>query len=210
MKSPITETRLINGVFVITPWVTPLITAWLVYDATRELLDWGALQAAVGAAIIEVNGLASIALVLWLYRERAARWLVILAMGLVGVYCLTILGLTVVLGAYPQYAYLTPVLFVALVLSSNAGLALRGHHKSVMAQRRATKAQPTADPLPQPVPEPLPAKRNGTTARERIVVLLRNKPEAAQWSSEQIGEAVGVTGARVRKIATKNGNGWAV
>ncbi|MFZ6028078.1 MAG: hypothetical protein ACOYYS_10210 [Chloroflexota bacterium] len=209
----ITETRLVNAAFALGPWITPVITAWLVFNATREQLGWGWPQALISAAIIETNGISSTNLLLYLYRTKAERKLLLVAGSIVGVYAFVVLALTVVLDTFPQAARYAPILFVFLVLSSNATVAVRAHHKTVLADvrhpggRKRTQTEPVvANPEPQTQPEAQPV-----TAKERLVALFQNQPEARLLPSTKLAELIGCSDTYIRKVAHRNGDGgWAV
>jgi hypothetical protein len=212
----ITEARLVNAVFGISPWLTPVITAWLVFNATRARLDWDWPQALISAAIVETNGISSTNLLLYLYRTKAERKLLIIAAGIVGVYAFVVLTLTVVLDTFPEAARFAPLLFVFLVLSSNATVALRAHHNTILASVRkgTAKAKPGAQleedgtNVPQLAPKP---ERKPVTTRIALRELFATAPETRMWTSDRLAERIGCTGANVRKVAHRNGDGgWVV
>lgn len=164
-KIVITETRLVNAVFTVSPWLTPIITAWIVYNSTRspDGLAWEPLQAFVAAAIIETNGISSTNLLMYLYREKADRALLFIAAGIVGVYAASVLALTMLLDTFPQMAKFAPILFVFLVLSSNATVALRAHHKAVKADGKMRKVARKVSESSEKVSESFPPNSKSFT-----------------------------------------------
>lgn len=228
----VTEAKIVNWVFLIAPWLTPVITAWLVFNSTQEHLSWGPAQAFVSAAIIEISGISSTNLVLNLYRMKAERNLIIVAGALVGVYAFVLVALTYLLDTRPDMAAYAPLLFVLLSVSSAVTVAVRAHAKATQQEQRkrnpraarnpgATRAQPIQQPMaqtPVTVAESL-AMGNDVVAkinlsrlptRQALAVLFEQSPQSRNWTSDQLAEAVGCSGANVRKVAHRNGNGWEV
>ena len=215
----VTEAQIVNFVFTITPWITPVITAWLVFDFTQLHLGWSWQKALFASAIVEGNGISSTNLVLFLYRERASKPLVLVGWAIVGVYVLVVGGLTLLLDTFPAAAKFSPLLFILLVLSSSGMVAIRSHVKAQAAQARKRgvakpphKASDTVTVLtpssvtPNVTPNGRPEKSE--TTREKLIYVFQTDPESRFWTSDKLAERVGCTAANVRKIAHKNGQGW--
>jgi len=209
----VTESGVVAFVFLVTPWITPMIPAWLVLDATQLHLHWSFAKAFSAAVIIELNGLSSTHLLLYLYRVKAERRLRQVAGWIVGLYVTVVLVLTVTLDTFPELAKFAPLLFVLLVLSGYATVAVRMDAREQLAKSRKKplRVQPlqpvteTATPL-QPVAVPL----QHLSTRESLRLLFESNPAARDWSSNELASAVGCTGANIRKVAHKNGKGWAI
>lgn len=188
----ITETQIVNLIFVLTPWLTPIITAWIVYNACKSELLWSTEQSFFAACIIEFNGISSTNLLVFLYREKVDKRLMTIGALVLGMYITTVLFLTIVLDTAPAIARGAPILFVLLVLSSYVTVALRGY---VKAQRVTKPRHPVAQPV--------------TTAKERLRVLLMT-PENRHLSPTELAKLVQCSRANLDKIAHKNGQGWEV
>lgn len=142
----------------ISPWLAPLPTAFLIGRATYRHLDWPDWVAIVAAITVEALGLATTTTALelreWNAHKRKsdpqapAR----LALGLVGLYFATAIGLTVALDIFPVLSTYAPAIFPLLSLAGVTVLALRNDHRRRVedvqrdkAERRAARRQPTAE-----------------------------------------------------------------
>ena len=132
------------------PWVTPLPTAWLVYDRTQQHLGWPWYVAAIAGITLELLGVGILATWLELYgynRDKrksdpaAPMWLPIL---LVVLYIITAEALTVVLDVWPPSATIAPALFPVLSVAAFALLALRANHRRTLDAIEQQKAESRA------------------------------------------------------------------
>lgn len=137
------------------PWLAPLPTAYLIGQAAVEHLSWPVWVGVVAAIIIESLGLATTATALelraWNARKRKAdpSAPAQLAFGLVGLYFLTAIGLTVVLDIFPPLTTYAPAIFPLLSLAGVTVLALRSDHRlrleAVKTEKEARTANRQAD-----------------------------------------------------------------
>lgn len=212
----ITEAQIVRVIYVISPWVTPLITAWLVFDATQKHLGWSVARAFMGAAIVETNGIASTNLLLYLYQKEVNKKALSIGFGIVGAYVTSILFLTLALDTFPELSKLAPIVFVVLVLSSYATVAVRTYARvSTTKARRVTGLRKVAQPVAQGYRyesenEDDKIEIIGQTSRERLSYLLNLRPDKRFESSDKLAKLIGCSGANIRSIATKNGDGWKV
>lgn len=168
----VTETQVVNAIFSVAPWMTPLTTSWIVLDACQSQLGWSFQQSLLAATIIELNGMSSTNLLLFLYKAKAARNMLWAGIIVQVVYLFAVVFLTLVLDTFPYLAKAAPMLFVALVMSSNATVAIRSYFKGAKTQKPqpgatkgATKLQPVAD---QGVNKVQPVDNNVNTAATKV------------------------------------------
>jgi hypothetical protein len=119
----------------IAPWAAPIPTAYLVGRATIIHLQWPWWVGIVTAVTIESLGLTTTATALELREYNRSKRKsdppapFALAVGLVAVYLMVAIGLTVALDIVPALVDYTPALFPALSLTGVTILALRSDHR---------------------------------------------------------------------------------
>ena len=139
----------------ISPWLAPLPTAYLIGRATYRHLAWPDWVAIVAAITVEALGLATTTTALELRewnahkRKSDSQAPARLALGLVGLYFATAIGLTVALDIFPVLSTYAPAIFPLLSLAGVTVLALRNDHRRRIegiqqekAERRAARRQP--------------------------------------------------------------------
>ncbi len=119
----------------IAPWLAPLPTAYLIGRSTYNHLHWPGWVAVVAAITVEALGLATTATAMELRewnahkRKTDPQAPAQLALGLVGLYFVTALGLTVALDIFPELSTYAPAIFPLLSLAGVTVLALRNDHR---------------------------------------------------------------------------------
>lgn len=145
------ETNLTDFIAGLAPWLAPVPTAWLVGAASMRWLGWPWPVAIVAAVIVESLGLGATAtaLTLWDYNRSRRKvdpgapvWV---AAGLVGVYFVIAVLLTVALDIVPTWAAYAPGLFPVLSLTGVTVLALRSDHRRRLAAIAAERAERKAE-----------------------------------------------------------------
>ena len=184
------EATAIAVVSKVSPWLTPIPTAWLVYDRTMLHLHWPRWVAICAGVTLELLGVAilSTALALYAYNRKkrksdplAPLWLAVV---LVAVYLVTALLLVMVLDIAPGIAVYSQALFPVLSLAAFVLLGLRLDHqervtaiatgKADAKKRRAELSAAKSELKPdKPEPEPPP---QFATKKEHITHLLATEP----------------------------------
>ena len=184
------EAAAITIVSKVSPWLTPIPTAWLVYDRTMLHLHWPQWVAICAGITLELLGVAilSTALALYAYNRKklkshpvAPLWLAVI---LVAVYLVTALLLVMVLDIAPGIAVYSQALFPVLSLAAFVLLGLRLDHqervttiatgkaeaKERRAELRAARAEVESEPAElEPPPQ-------FATKKEHIQYLLDTEP----------------------------------
>ena len=144
------EAAAITVVSKVSPWLTPIPTAWLVYDRTMLHLHWPRWVAICAGVTLELLGVAilSTALALYAYNRKkrksdpmAPLWL---AVCLVAVYLVTALLLVMVLDIAPGIAVYSQALFPVLSLAAFVLLGLRLDHQERVTAIATNKAEAKA------------------------------------------------------------------
>ncbi len=136
----------VDLVAILAPWLAPVPSAYLVYRAAVERLEWHPAVAVAAAIAIEAIGVTSIvnALKLWDWnsmRSKAKgekgdrRAPFELALAVCGVYVVVTIGLTVLMDVYPDLAFVAPAIFPVLALVGGLNIALRNGQKGREAER---------------------------------------------------------------------------
>ena len=146
--------RLTDTVSNLSPWLAPLPTAYVVYDATAVVLGWPAWVAGVAAVIIETIGLATVhtGLQLFAYNRKkrksdpdAPTWL---AWAITAAVLIAQSILIIVLESRPVL-----LVFQVFSLAAVVNLALRADHDArlaAIAEERAQRAQERTQGRAQP------------------------------------------------------------
>ena len=141
------EAAAITIVSKVSPWLTPIPTAWLVYDRTMLHLHWPQWVAICAGVTLELLGVAilSTALALYAYNRKklkshpvAPLWLAVI---LVAVYLVTALLLVMVLDIAPGIAVYSQALFPVLSLAAFVLLGLRLDHQERVTTIATGKAE---------------------------------------------------------------------
>ncbi len=140
------ESVLVDLVAILAPWLAPVPSAYLVYRAAIEVLEWYPAVALAAAIAIEAIGVTSVvnALRLWdwnSFRSKARgekgdrRAPFGLAAVVCGIYVVVTIGLTVLMDVIPTLAYVAPGIFPLLALVGGLNIALRNGQKQREAER---------------------------------------------------------------------------
>lgn len=141
------ETRAIDLITALIPWLAPAPSAYLVYRASIHWLEWPEFVAFIAAAIIEGLGITTVymALALWSFNQDkrksdnpAPTWLAVM---LAACYLTSTIGLTVVLDIAPDLSRYAPAIFPLLALVGAVNLALRSDHQRRLADIATDKAE---------------------------------------------------------------------
>ncbi|MBU0493892.1 MAG: helix-turn-helix domain-containing protein [Chloroflexi bacterium] len=205
------ERRLTDVVARIAPWLAPLPTAYLVGRATVEHLHWPDLVGIIAAAIVESLGLATTVTALELREYNASKRKSDpgapfgLAAGLVVVYLVVALALTVVLDTVPELARYAPAIFPLLSLAGMIILALRADHvrrlngiaenkaaaREERAARRQQQRQHAADPA-EPSAPPVLVSDSAPASPATYAEFIRQHPDLSGLTGRQIADLAGV------------------
>jgi hypothetical protein len=127
------------------PYLATIPTAYLVADAALRFLEWPVVIAIISGIVIETLGIATTATALLLYEyngtkrksdPKAPAWI---AFGMVGVYFLAILALTVLINPAQGAVRFAPVVFPVLSLAGAVTLGLRSDHARMLEEMKATQ-----------------------------------------------------------------------
>ena len=135
----------------VAPWLAPLPTAFLIGKSTYNHLDWPGWVAVVAAITVEALGLATTSTAMELRewnahkRKTDPQAPAKLALGLVGLYFVTAIGLTVALDIFPDLSTYAPAIFPLLSLAGVTVLALRNDHRRRVAGVENEKADRKAE-----------------------------------------------------------------
>jgi len=129
------ELFVIGIVFSVVPWLAPIPSALLIARATMVYLKWNLPTGIITAIIIEGIGITSIKLALDLRHYNVTRRKTdeaapfIIAAGLVGIYLITAVSLTVFLELFPSISQFAPVIFPLFTILGGVNIALWTEHK---------------------------------------------------------------------------------
>jgi hypothetical protein len=148
-KLTLSEDAIVGWIARVAPWLAPVPTAYLVYEATGEYLGWPVLVRLAAAIVIESLGLSSVSTALT-FREHnrglrdeddrtAPFWLVTV---LAGIYLSSVTVLTVVLEVKPTLATWAPLLFPLFSLCGAVLIAVRADHQKRMRTMILSLAAP--------------------------------------------------------------------
>lgn len=135
----------------VAPWLAPLPTAFLIGRSTYNHLHWPGWVAVVAAITVEALGLATTATAMELRewnahkRKTDPQAPAKLALGLVGLYFVTAIGLTVALDIFPELSTYAPAIFPLLSLAGVTILALRNDHRRRVERIEKEKADRKAE-----------------------------------------------------------------
>jgi hypothetical protein len=130
------------------PWLAPVPSAYLVYRAAIEKLDYPVFVGVIAAFIIEALGLSATATALDLYifnqnrRKTDPPAPIILPLILLGVYLVTTTALTIIVEIVPTLATYTPIIFPSLSLGGAVILALQinlSYRRKLIADEKAER-----------------------------------------------------------------------
>lgn len=200
------ENQVLNAVFQVSPWITPSMTAWMVFDAFRLHLLWWGPKAFLASVIVEINGITSIYLVSYLHKLKARSELQNGSLIIVGVYILTLLFLTLFLDTFPDLAKFAPLSLIAMVVSSNAALIIRAQAKSEQVTRRQPGNTKPALPVSEPEQEPVTVTKP-VTAKRKLEILFDTRPDTRNMTSDELAALINCSSANIRKLAHRNGDG---
>ena len=195
----------------VSPWLTPIPTAWLVYDRTMLHLHWPRWVAICAGVTLELLGVAilSTALALYAYNRKkrksdplAPLWLAVV---LVAVYLVTALLLVMVLDIAPGIAVYSQALFPVLSLAAFVLLGLRLDHQERVtaiatgkADAKAERARKRAEKAMQE-PEPAPLYVDTGTKTMQVPRLAQLHPEG---SRARLAQEVGCAASTVTRALT--------
>lgn len=164
--------------------LSPVPTAYLVYDRTIKYLQWPDTIASIAAAVVEGFGFSSIHIFLTLIQYNqtkrqkdptAPTWI---AVALIAFYILSVISLTIMLDTFPELARFATILFPAFSLCGAGLLVLRYNHAnrlqaiaSQKAQEREERKQRKEIPVAQ---APVPITKRGTFEDFLIASAARN------------------------------------
>ena len=185
-----TENLLIDIVASYSPWIAPLVPAYMTYQNMTGYLDFPAWAGFAGAVCVETLGLSSIqtAVSFWQWNDSKgkteAKAPVILAILTGGFYLATVLTVNAMLDNAPGIYRLAKALLSSLSVCAGVILALRaGHARRITEteqERQARKAeraalrlekravrplQPTGE-VTFPFPQPVKVSGNGNGTRK--------------------------------------------
>lgn len=158
------EDSAIDVIGVFGPWLGPLPSAYLVYAAAIEHLDWPVWVAIVAAVAVESIGVLSVVLALRLYEwnetknksePAAPLWLAVL---LVAFYFIVTIGLTVVMDVIPELARFAPAIFPLLAAVGAVNIAIKNGQRRREADRLARKTERKSGAKKPAKPVSKPAK----------------------------------------------------
>jgi len=129
------EAFVLQFIFAIIPWLAPIPSAILIAKATMNHLKWSLPLGIITALIIEGIGITSIKLSLELHHYNMSRRKTddpapfILTIGLVAIYFIAAISLTVLLDIFPEIARYAPMIFPIFTIIGGVNIALWGEHK---------------------------------------------------------------------------------
>jgi len=205
------EAAAITIVSKVSPWLTPIPTAWLVYDRTMLHLHWPQWVAICAGVTLELLGVAilSTALALYAYNRKklkshpvAPLWLAVI---LVAVYLVTALLLVMVLDIAPGIAVYSQALFPVLSLAAFVLLGLRLDHQERVttiaagkAEAKEERARKRAEKMTQETEADAPSAQVAETATKTAQAqrLAELHPE---WNRARIAQEIGCSASTVTR-----------
>jgi len=205
------EAAAITIVSKVSPWLTPIPTAWLVYDRTMLHLHWPQWVAICAGVTLELLGVAilSTALALYAYNRKklkshpvAPLWLAVI---LVAVYLVTALLLVMVLDIAPGIAVYSQALFPVLSLAAFVLLGLRLDHQERVttiatgkAEAKEERARKRAEKMTQETEVDAPSAQVAETVTKTVQAqrLAELHPE---WNRARIAQEIGCSASTVTR-----------
>ena len=205
------EAAAITIVSKVSPWLTPIPTAWLVYGRTMLHLHWPQWVAICAGVTLELLGVAilSTALALYAYNRKklkshpvAPLWLAVV---LVAAYLVTALLLVMVLDIAPGIAVYSQALFPVLSLAAFVLLGLRLDHQERVttiatgkAEAKAERVRKRAEKMTQETEADAPSAQVAETATKTVQAqrLAELHPE---WNRARIAQEVGCSASTVTR-----------
>jgi hypothetical protein len=202
------EAGFIDTVAAVTPWLAPLIPAYLVYHNMTTRLGYPPIFGLIGAAAVEFLGLSAVhtAVTFWTWnddhtKERAPFWFAFGA-GLFYVFIVLTVNAALDIAQDSQGVKIFAHALLSL-LSVDAAIiiAIRAQHARRLAdkqserderkaQREAAKAQGATVPQPQPAPAPQAASRNpqpqAATAKAQFLAAMAARNGQGPLTTAQI------------------------
>lgn len=211
------ETRLVNLVSALAPWLAPLPTAWLVYDRAQRFLTWPAWIAAIAGLTLELLGVGILAtaLMLWTYnagkRKSDPEAGMRLPLALVALYFITAELLTAALDVWPFLSDYAAALFPLLSVAAFVLLALRAEHgrrladiEAQKAESRRNRAERKAERVQKVEQDAIAMQPDESLTKMDAVRWWRDlHPE---WSNKELAQRVGCAPSTVTRALARDGN----